>query len=214
VGGSCTDNAGKTASATSDSFRYDASPPVLTLSAKAAHGVVVLHWTHSDIAPLASLAITRTPGRSGAPASVVYSDLGSEYRDRSVSNGVRYRYTLSITDQAGNTSRRSLGVTPGARLLGPVAGERVSTPPILHWTPVRRATYYNVQLYRGRKKILSAWPARPRLQLKAQWSFEGRRYRLQPGRYHWYVWPGFGKRSAVRYGAMIGKSTFVRVRSS
>ena len=174
----------------------------------------MLHWTHSDIAPLASLAITRTPGRSGAATSVVYNDLGSEYRDRAVSKGVRYRYTLSVTDQAGNTSRRSLAVTLGPRLLGPVAGERVSTPPMLHWTPVRRATYYNIQLYRGGKKILSAWPARPRLQLKAQWSFQGRRYRLRPGRYRWYVWPGFGKRSAVRYGAMIGKRTFVRVRGS
>jgi hypothetical protein len=27
--------------------------------------------------------------------------------------------------------------------------------------------------------------------------------RLTPGRYHWYVWPGFGKRSDRRYGRLL-----------
>jgi hypothetical protein len=27
--------------------------------------------------------------------------------------------------------------------------------------------------------------------------------RLTPGRYDWYVWPGFGRRAAERYGHLI-----------
>jgi hypothetical protein len=27
--------------------------------------------------------------------------------------------------------------------------------------------------------------------------------------YRWYVWPGFGRISAARYGRLLGSSTFV-----
>ncbi|MBV9805388.1 MAG: hypothetical protein JO130_19470 [Solirubrobacterales bacterium] len=78
-------------------------------------------------------------------------------------------------------------------------------------TRIARAdtTYYNVQSYRDGAKILSVWPAKARLLLRRRWRYDGHRYRLKPGRYRWYVWPGFGKRRAARYGPMIGSSTFV-----
>jgi len=81
---------------------------------------------------------------------------------------------------------------------------------MLRWTPVRNATYYNVQLYNG-GKVLSAWPAHARLRLGRRWRFGGHLHRLKPGRYRWYVWPGFGPRSAARYGPMVGKGKFVIV---
>jgi hypothetical protein len=52
-----------------------------------------------------------------------------------------------------------------------------------------------VQLFRNRRKILSAWASRPRYRLKLRWSHGGERRRLAPGRYRWAVWPGFGPRS-------------------
>jgi hypothetical protein len=85
---------------------------------------------------------------------------------------------------------------------------RVSAPPLLRWTPVRGATYYNVQLYRD-GNVLSAWPAHASLQLTSTWRFAGRRYKLKPGRYRWYVWPGLGHRAAARYGPKVGTGTFV-----
>jgi hypothetical protein len=85
----------------------------------------------------------------------------------------------------------------------------VRVPPLLRWTPVRGASYYNFQLYRGGKKILSVWPRKASLQLKSSWRFHGRRYRLSPGRYRWYVWPGFGPLAARRYGPAIGRHTLV-----
>jgi hypothetical protein len=54
-----------------------------------------------------------------------------------------------------------------------------------------RATYYHVQL-RGGRRILAAWPAGPELALPPAWSRRGRRYRLTPGTYRWYVWAGVG----------------------
>jgi hypothetical protein len=54
---------------------------------------------------------------------------------------------------------------------------------------VARARHYNVQLYRNGRKILSAWPTRPRFQLKRRWKFNGRAMRLTRGTYTWIVWP-------------------------
>jgi len=68
-----------------------------------------------------------------------------------------------------------------------------------------------VQLYRH-GKVLSLWPKHASLQLRREWKFDGRRYHLKPGRYRWYVWPGFGRRSAGRYGGVIGQGMFIVVR--
>ena len=37
---------------------------------------------------------------------------------------------------------------------------------------------------------------------------QGHKYTLAPGLYIWYVWPGFGARSAVNYGDLLGSRTF------
>ena len=62
------------------------------------------------------------------------------------------------------------------------------------------------------KKILSVWPLRPTYVLKKSWKFEGRKYTLKPGVYTWFVWPGYGARSAVDYGELMGSRTFRVVR--
>ena len=96
-------------------------------------------------------------------------------------------------------------------LLQPAPGERVTAPPRLVWAPRKGASYYNVQLIRDRR-VLSAWPTRPSLQLERTWVSKGRRYRLTPGVYRWYVWPGLGRPSEGRYGPRIGGSSFVVVK--
>jgi hypothetical protein len=74
---------------------------------------------------------------------------------------------------------------------------------------VRGARYYNLQLWRrGGHKILSVWPARPRYQLRRRWSYGGHTRRLEPGRYRWFVWPGFGPRSKADYGRRMGPGRF------
>jgi hypothetical protein len=87
-------------------------------------------------------------------------------------------------------------------------GARIKGPATLDWIPVKRATYYNLQIVRGRK-VLSIWPAQSSFRLRRTWSYNGRRYRLRPGTYRWYVFPGYGRISASRYGRLLGSSTFV-----
>ena len=103
-------------------------------------------------------------------------------------------------------------------LVAPRNGAVVTAPPTLKWAAVKGASYYNVQLWRisatgqakalKKGKILSAWPARASLKLKARWRFQGSAQRLAQGRYKWFVWPGIGKRSANKYGRPVGQSTF------
>ncbi len=97
------------------------------------------------------------------------------------------------------------------RLIAPGPGAVIKRGhlPVFRWVVVKRATYYNVQLFRAGRKILTAWPSRPRYQLQKRWKFAAKTRRLGPGRYRWIVWPGFGPRSRANYGDPIGHSTFV-----
>ena len=208
IAGSCTDDAGKVANA-SLTLNYDATPPALTASASPGDGSVALTWdATTSLAPISTLQIARTPGFGRTAADVLHQASSGSYQDKEVRNGVRYTYTVTAVDQAGNDTTQTLTATPGPRLLSPGNGTQVTAPPLLTWTAVPKATYYNVQVYNGRK-VLSAWPSHARFHLSRRWRFRGRTYKLKQGRYRWYVWPGFGRRSAARYGKQVGTGTFV-----
>jgi hypothetical protein len=133
-----------------------------------------------------------------------------------------HSFEVRAIDAAGNVDATSavhrwiIATAPrraktASALLAPRAGARVTSPPLLVWRRVPRASFYNVQLYRGRVKVLSAWPTRPRLQLRARWTYRGRQQKLSAGTYRWYVWPAF---RVNRYGRLLGQSTFTVTRGS
>jgi hypothetical protein len=119
------------------------------------------------------------------------------------------------TGASGAGAVEKAGATPptgprGPHLVAPASGTlfRLGQAPLLRWTPVRDARYYNVQLFRDGHKVLSAWPSRASYRLRARWLYRGKRRRLVPGRYHWIVWPGYGPRSKTDYGKRLGRGTF------
>jgi hypothetical protein len=199
----CHDKAGNSASRAFP-LSYDATPPDAG-SAKVSTGdkVVRLSWPAG-----ADATVTRTPGTDGSSTAVLYDGPGTGFTDRKVRNGRKYRYVLTLADEAGNSASRQLAARPDRHLVAPAKRAAVGGPPLLKWTPVRGARYYNVQLFRDGKKILSKWPGQAALQLKSEWRFHGKRYRLKPAEYRWYVWPGEGPRSENRYGRMVGKRSF------
>jgi hypothetical protein len=85
---------------------------------------------------------------------------------------------------------------------------RTAAQPILNWPARQGASYYHVQLFRNGKRILAAWPLKTELALRQSWRWAGRRYRLAPAQYAWFVWAGFGARTAARY-KLIGHSRFI-----
>jgi large repetitive protein len=201
----------------------DRTPPteVANVRARVASTTVTLTWVPPGDPDFERVSITRiTPGKT-VRRSTIYEGGARSITDRGLLNGVRYRYRLTTRDKAGNTSAGiEVAATPEA-LLAPLDGAKVASPPVLRWQPIRRATYYNVQLWRVETsgqaqaarlvKILSAWPSAPSLKLKSRWTFAGKSYRFRPGRYRWYVFPGWGKRAVARYGAFLGENTFTVV---
>jgi hypothetical protein len=206
VVGSCSDKAGNATSAAFP-FKYDGTAPTLfALSKKLGNRSAQLAWRKSS--DTAVVEIARAPGRAGAGETVVYRGNATGFRDTGLVVGRKYEYRIAGIDVASNRAEQKLDIVATGRLLTPAPGARVKSPPFLVWTAVKKASYYNVQLVRG-QKVLSAWPARPGFRLRRTWSYNGRRYRLRPGVYRWYVWPGYGKISAAKYGRLLGSSTFV-----
>jgi HYR domain-containing protein len=192
--------------------RADLTPPgnVRRVSAKPGNRVARLSWLRPPDTDFDHVVVIRTDP-SGASTKQIYVGLAARYTDRGLSNGQEYRYVIVSYDHAGN---RSVGVAilvvPKALMLvQPVDGSTVGQHPVLKWVAVKHARYYNVQLFRNGRKILSIWPRPNRFALRRSWVFGGHRYRLGHGRYQWFVWPGFGSRSKRNYGPLLGESSFV-----
>ena len=208
VTGTCSDVAGNVGSRVL-TLNYDATPPPAPrISATPGNRRVALRWSTRE---LVSAEVLRW--RTGHPVTVVFRGGGESYTDRRLRNGRPYQYAVIGVDRAGNRAETRVSAVPtSSRLLNPPRGARVHRPPALVWKKVRHASYYNVQLYRGARKVLSTWPRGTKLRLRRHWRYARRRQRLVPGRYRWYVWPGYGRRSAHRYGRLLGGSHFTVVR--
>ena len=224
VAGSCTDKAGNVGAA-SQPLKYDSTPPTLmNVGTDWDDGTATLSWTAS--ADTKEIDIDRAPGKDGAASTTVFKGLSSSFEDTGLQNKVKYVYTITGLDEAGNKAVDTLSIIPGAKLYSPARGSNVVSPPLLAWRPFAGATYYNVQLYYGvgnafrrvasvnvsGRKVLSAWPLQPRYRLKKAWKWNKKKRALARGHYRWYVYPGLGKRSANKYGPLIGASDFYIVK--
>ena len=205
ISGTCQDKAGNVGYAVF-SFKYDATAPTIgMLEVKPGKRSAELRWRTSP--DTQSVQLVRSPGLKGVAETVLYQGSATTHRDTGLRAGRKYQYRLTGSDVAGNKATRAIIFLARGALLNPAPGERVGAPPLLIWTPVKGATYYNVVLVRARR-VYSAWPVRSRLQLPRAWVYHGRHHRLRPGLYRWYVWPGFGRLSAGHYGRLLGGSTF------
>ena len=209
VVGSCADIAGNVTT-TSFPFKYDSTAPsIMAVIMKLGNRSAQIAWRKSTDTQV--VEVPRAPGRKGEGETVVYRGSTTGFLDTGLVVGRKYEYRVIGIDEAaeprraGGQRRRHRGpAEPGAGQTHDGTAE-----PRLDCR--RRATYYNLQIIRGRK-VLSAWPARPSFRLRRTWLYKGRRYRLRPGTYRWYVWPGYGRISASRYGRLLGSSTFVVTR--
>jgi hypothetical protein len=207
VVGGCTDNAGNAVS-TGVSINYDATAPVLShLSVGSTSTDNVVRWSSSE--PTAKVVVRRAP-RGDTRDRIVFKGTSSSFVDKHVDAGLEYVYTLRALDQAGNQSAGEtvVGLPKVLTLRDMPYIPRAAPNPILRWERVGGARYYNVQLFRGAKRVLAAWPATHQFGVPKAWKWEGRKYRLSPGRYRWYVWAGFGSRSFARYRT-VGSAAFI-----
>jgi hypothetical protein len=205
--GGCTDNAGNVAYAPF-ALQYDATAPTVRgVSVASRDGANTLSWTRSS--PADTVVVERT-ARGSKKSRLVFRGAASSFTDKQVADGREYRYVVHTVDEAGNASK-AVPVTalPKSLALGPASYvPRAAGAPVLHWSRVSKAAYYHVQLFRNGRRILAAWPLATKLALKTHWRWQGHRYRLSRGTYRWFVWAGFGPRSAARY-RLLGRATFI-----
>jgi hypothetical protein len=203
----------------------DRTPPddVTNLVVTSGDRVVTLTWANPKAPDFDHTEISRSTTAVGAEPEVVYRGNATSFRDKGVQNGVEYRYIVKAVDKAGNDSAGVVAVAfpKASGLLAPKAGARVKSVVKFKWKKVKSAKYYNLQAFYGGTrvfaatadaKVLSAWPKKPSFVLKKTWKYAGRTRTLKPGVYTWYVWPGFGPRTAAEYGELIGSRSFTVVR--
>jgi hypothetical protein len=127
--------------------------------------------------------------------------------------------STTVTLRAGQTGYLALFsygkgglVSPPARTkvslaslipLRPLTGSVVhDSAPRLSWKPKHGSAYYNVQLFRNGKRILTVWPSHA--------SFRVPPGLLTTGNYVWYVWPALRSGgSTPTFASLIGRATFV-----
>ena len=209
-----TDSLGNPGLSASFSWRVDGTTPETTLASAPAARTTTVSATFTFSASEPSGFECKLDAGAFAPCSSPKTHTGL--------TRAAHSFEVRAIDAAGNIDatpvvhRWTIGAAPVATrrtraasaLLAPRAGARVTSPPLLRWRRVPRASYYNVQLFRGSVKVLSSWPTATRLQLRARWTYLGRKRGLAAGTYRWYVWPGYGKASLRRYGRLVGGSTF------
>jgi hypothetical protein len=209
--GTCRDRAGNVSAPVPFVFDYDATPPVVSkVTASIGKKTATVAW---QVKGATAVTLIRASASAPTRQRVVYTGTADKFTDRHLTTGRHYTYLVRAVDGAANVATGSLNVTPGSaasssRLLAPTANARLSGPPLLRWRTVAKARYYNVQLFRNGKKVLSAWPTRPRYQLRRSWRYAGHRHRLTRGTYRWYLWAGYGARSARHYGGLLGQRSF------
>ena len=191
----------------------DLRPPanVRNVRRSVGYGRLQLRWRNPSDGDFDHIAVFVATKRSAPPRTLVYTGRSQAYTDKRFKNGQYYRYLIVTYDHAKNAAGgMRVTIPPSVLLKKPGDASVVHSPPLLRWTPVRGATFYNVQLYYKGEKVLSTWPARARQQLTRRWTY-GRHFSLKKGLYVWYVWPGFGPRAKSHYGQLLGQGSF-RVR--
>lgn len=204
--GGCTDRAGNPA-AQSIHIAYDATPPTLRqVTEESSAASDVLTWSSTSPNDLVRI---RRKVRGHKAHGTLFVGGGSSFADEKIRPGKEYIYVVRSVDEAGNVSKAvSIDGPPKILTLQKTPYVVHAAPsPILRWGRVRGAAYYNVQLFRGSKRIYSVWPTGHQVGLAPTWKWSGRSYSLGPGQYRWYVWAGFGARKLARY-RLIGNARF------
>lgn len=207
VNGGCTDRAGNSTNSPVP-LAYDATPPTLrkvreqTTAAGAA-----LSWESTSTS---DRIVVRRAVRGHKKHSTMFDGSGAGFADKTTHPGTQYVYFVQSFDEAGNASR-VVPVVSQVKILAlrksrylPIAAAN----PVLRWRRIGGADYYNVQLYRGSKRIYSAWPTGRQIGLQTGWNWSGHHYSLSPGPYRWFVWAGFGPRRLAQYH-IVGSTRFV-----
>jgi hypothetical protein len=118
---------------------------VTGLKADAGDGRVRLSW---KIPAGIDHVIVKRELTIGGDVRAVYTGKGSSFTDRTVANGLEYRYVVISVSQKGDESAgvAVVALPKHSPLRSTKDGVRLRKPPKLIWERNSEASYYNVQL--------------------------------------------------------------------
>ena len=79
----------------------------------------------------------------------------------------------------------------------------------LSWDPAQGATFYNVVLWRDDTRLLDLWPTDPKVRIPESWTYAGKTRQLEPGRYLWFAFAGYGSGEDRRLGERVASGNVV-----
>jgi HYR domain len=181
---------------------------VAGFAARTGSRAVKLRWTKPIDVDYLRIRIWRKRATGGDWKRIATRRGSASFTDRKVHNHVRYLYRIRSFDLARNRSvAAQLSAWPSP-LRWPKYDSIVHSPPLVDWPRVRHASYYNLQVWRDGRKLLSVWPSNSQYRLRSIWRFHGAQHTLAGGRVTVFVWAGFGPKSRADYGPLYGKTRF------
>ena len=82
-------------------------------------------------------------------------------------------------------------------------------PISLDWPAAAGAKLYDVIVWQGTTRVLDLWPTTTHVTVPATWTYRGVTYRRSTAtHYLWFVYPAFGSKSALTYGALVKSGSF------
>jgi hypothetical protein len=158
-------------------------------------------------ATVGSAAPKKTPGtQKRAGTSAPAATHRRAQRERPTSTNQRGHALTATAREAGRgiAAPQSHATRPVQQASGTVVTRRTEADrPSLSWHPVKGASYYNLVIWRGHRRVLDVWPNSTHVLLPKSWKYNGVRGSLSPGRYLWFAYPGFGTRASARYGTSV-----------
>ena len=207
VTGTCTDQAGNVSAPGSATLRYDATAPALRgVAARAGNGEVTVQWTQLPHWEWVDVVRSVTGEKT---TRAVYHGSAAQIVDRGLRNGVDYRYTVVAHDEAGHATAVDVQAMPLGAMRSPPPGStrhRAASAGLARDS--RRAPLQRPALPR-RREDPERVAAEPAAEAAAPLALRRAAPSLAPGTYRWYVWPAFRKAHGVRFGKLIGSSSFV-----
>jgi hypothetical protein len=196
--------------ATADKIAPKAPTKLAVIQSRAKKGKALipltLRWVNPKVDDLDRVVVVlnlKHQPLSKTDGTVVYSGLRASALFTLKAGAAGY-LALFAVDRTGNISSPARHTVSLASLipLRPLTGSKVDSAPRLTWKAKDGTAYYNVQVFRNGKRVLTDWPAQASLRLPADL--------LERGTYTWFVWPALkGKGSAAIFGDLIGRATFV-----
>lgn len=182
---------------------------VARFAARPGYRRVALSWTKPIDVDYDRVRVWRKRGAAGSWTRLLDRVTASSFTNTPVTNHVLYRYRIASLDHAGNVSAVRVVTAWPSPISRPAYRSVVHRPPLVDWRPVTRASYFNMQVWRDGRKILSVWPRFSQYRLSSSWTYKGKRHMLAGGQVSVYVWAGFGPKAAARYGPLYGRTVFI-----